>query len=192
MSEGMFSGEAAVDYPHIYAELRRMARQIRGPHASTTLNTTALVHEVWLKMSASRSQPQFRDQYLGTAAMAMRQILVDYARHRHAGKRDIRREVSMSASSAFTGQTGEALCLLGDRDGEQAATADDLLALDQALTRLEALDPDLARFVELRFFAGLTLEELASMRGVTIRTVTRTWTKARALLKVWIAEEQAG
>ncbi len=182
MSEEALPAGAELNYPQVYAELRQLARQLRGANECITLNTTTLVHEAWLKIAAGSATPASHRQYLGTAAMAMRQILTDYARYRHAGKRDVRKQVAAEEVDAV-------LCLMGDPDDAHEATATQLLALNGALTRLEALEPELARFVELRFYAGLTLNELAQHRGVTIRTATRTWTRARALLKLWLAEE---
>ncbi len=183
-----------VDTSQIYGELRRIARRERASGGTPTLNTTSLVHEAWLKLNGKLDRSMSKEQYLATAATSMRQILIDYARYRHARKRDVTCQVNLSLVSSDN-RKNEAdpdhvdheamICLLGG-DSEQTTIAE-LLALDQAIERLQSLDPELAQFVELRFFAGLTLEELAQVRGVTVRTATRAWARARALLRVWMA-----
>jgi RNA polymerase sigma factor (TIGR02999 family) len=150
----------------IYADLRRIARaRLRGERADT-LNTTALVHEAWLAM-AHRQQASFGDRrhYLAYAGKAMRHILIDRARRRAAGKRQ-----------AVPATTSEL----------HADDSFELLAVDEALTRLATLSPRLARLVELRLFAGLSAGEIGNVLGVTERTVERDWLKARALLAQWL------
>lgn len=149
----------------IYADLRKIARaRLRHEHADT-LGTTALVHEAWMAM-ARRQQACFdsRRHYFAYAAKAMRHILVDRARQRAAGKRQ------------------------PDVDGPAYASDDalELIALDQALTRLADLSPRLARVVDLRLFAGLSTSEVSALLGLTERTVERDWLKARALLGQWL------
>lgn len=150
----------------IYTDLRRIARaRLRGEHADT-LNTTALVHEAWLAMT-QHQQASFGDRrhYLAYAGKAMRHILIDRARRRTAGKRQA------DPAVAPPPHTDDSL---------------ELLALDQALSRLAALSPRLARVVELRLFAGLSAGEVGTLLAVTERTVERDWLKARALLSQWL------
>lgn len=155
--------------PLVYEELRRIAgRQLRRERRDHTLAPTALVHEVYLRLvSQSRANWRNRAQFFGVAAQLMRRILVDHARARGAAKR--------GRSATFVP--------LQDADdrGEQAAVVD-VLAIDTALTRLAALDPDQARLVELRFFAGLTVDEIAPLVGRSERTIKREWRLARAWL----------
>ena len=148
----------------VYADLRRIARaRLRGERGDT-LDTTGLVHETWLSMDRSaRAGFESRTRYFAYAARAMRHILVDRARQRAADKR----------------QPAEAFV-------DAAPVALDLAMLDQALDRLGALSPRLARVVELRLLAGLTHAEIGAMLEVTERTVERDWLKARALLAQWL------
>ena len=172
---------AALDVllPVVYAELRRQARRaLRREASGHTLQPTALVHEAYLKLVDQRpSRWQGRAQFYGVAARCMRQVLVDAARSRRAAKRG----------------GGAHLITLGDAEGLAApatggeAAGDDVLALDAALVRLAALDPDQARLVELRYFAGLTLDDTAATLGVSPATVSREWTVARR----WLRREMA-
>jgi RNA polymerase sigma factor (TIGR02999 family) len=176
---------AALDalLPVVYAELRRQARRaLRREAAGHTLEPTALVHEAYLKLIDQRpSRWQGRAQFFGVAARCMRQVLVDAARTRRAAKRG----------------GGVRAITLGDADGVATPTAggepvgDDVLALDEALTRLAALDPDQARLVELRYFAGLTLDDTAATLGVSPATVSREWTVARRWLRRELARSGA-
>jgi RNA polymerase sigma factor (TIGR02999 family) len=155
-------------FAHVYAELRRIAsRQAARFSDSSTLSTTALVHETYLKLAGDRVVAAAdREHFFALAARAMRQILIDHARGRTRQKRG-----------------GGAPHVSIDRVAlPDDAPVDDLLALDQALGRLEGLDPDLARLVEWRFFAGLTLAEIADLTAVSERTVKRDWQVARAFL----------
>jgi RNA polymerase sigma factor (TIGR02999 family) len=158
----------------LYAELRVIAdRLLRREAPGHTLQPTALVHEAWFKL-AGPSAPRAADRshFLALAARAMRQVLVDSARRRRAAKR----------GGALVDMT-----LSDDRLG-LVIPLDDLIAVDDALTRLAANDERLARVVELRFFAGLNEEEIAEALGVTSRTVQRDWAKARA----WLHSELSG
>jgi RNA polymerase sigma factor (TIGR02999 family) len=160
--------------PHVYAELRRQADRYLGrQRAGHTLQATALVHEAFLRL-VDQTHVSFRDRahFFAVAARAMRQILVDHARRRHAGKR------------------GGAATRLVLEDGMASVEPRgvDLVALDDALARLEALDPGQARLVELRFFGGLTVEETAAVLGCSPATVKRSWSSARA----WLFGELAG
>ena len=163
--------EAAADVllPLVYAELRRIAaRHLRRERREHTLAPTALVHELYLRLvDQHRATWQNRAQFFGVAAEMMRRILVDHARARLAGKR-----------GGFA--TVVSLDSVGDVSGTAAAA--DVLAIDGAVNRLRARDPDQARIVELRFFAGMTVEETAFVLGRSARTVRREWRLARAWL----------
>jgi RNA polymerase sigma factor (TIGR02999 family) len=154
--------------PLVYAELRRMAgRQLRGERANHTLQPTALVHEVYLRLVDQRHVDLHdRAHFLGVAARMMRRILVDHARRRGAGKR------------------GEGVpCVSIDEAKEVAAPRDmPVLALDRALDRLEKIDPDLGRIVELRAFGGLTIDEAAHVLKISPSTAKRDWRTAKAWL----------
>ena len=154
-------------HPQLYERLREMARRaLAGERAAQTLNTTALVHEAWLGIGASSASFESRAHFLGYAATAMRHILVDHARRKAALKRG-----------------SDAIPLdLDAHDVPVEQVAAELLALDVALGRLQALEPRAARVVELRFFGGLSIDETAETLGVVPRTVVRDWTLARAFL----------
>lgn len=154
-----------------YQELRRLAawhlRQERPDH---TLQPTALVNELYLKLFAAEPVDwQDRAHFFAVAAQQMRRLLIDYARARHADKREgDRNRVSLT-----------------EIEGLAAPQDEDLLALDQALSRLETLEPRAARVVELRFFGGLTEKEAAEVLSVSVATLKREWTFARA----WLTKE---
>ena len=155
-------------FPLVYEELRGMAhRQLRRGPSGDTLSTTALVHEAYLKL-VDRTQLHVNDRehFMALAAKAMRQILVDYARRRGASKR---------GGAASHQPLEEGLVPVSSR-------SDELLAIDEALGRLERLDPRLGRLVELRVFGGLSVEESGRVLDVSPRTVKRDWQKARAFL----------
>ncbi|GAB4190305.1 MAG: ECF-type sigma factor [Wenzhouxiangellaceae bacterium] len=160
----VFDAEQA--FAELYAELRNIARRERRRNPCGTVNTTALVHEAWMKISARDQQCKNEQHYLATAAMAMRQILVDYARYRHANKR--------------TAPEPEHDWFY---HGQQQSTIEEILAIDQALNRLQDIDSRLVRLVELRFFAGLSIEETANCLDISARTAARDWNKARAYLQ---------
>ncbi len=174
---GMHGGEdGAMDrlLPLVYDDLRRIAhRQLGGERDGHTVNTTALVHEAYFRLVDHR-QGEWRDRahFFAVASRAMRRVLVDYARRHRAAKR------------------GGALRQVPLDDAMLAAEerADVLVSLDEALTRLSALDARQARVVECRFFGGLTEEETADVLGVTARTVRRDWTKAKG----WLHQELVG
>lgn len=153
--------------PLLYSELRRVARQERAVRPSDTLSTTALVHELYLKLSRAR-RVDWRDRahFLSVAAVAMRHILVDRARRRATEKRGgPQRHIT-----------------LDDQLTRAEDPAESLLELHDALDELATLDARLARVVECRFFGGMTEQETAEALGITDRTVRRDWIKARALL----------
>jgi len=150
----------------LYQELRRIARRERQLIPSATLNTTALVHEVWLRMSPEDQDYRDRHHFLGIAAIAMRRMVVDYARYRLAQKRG-----------------GDAVQVtLGDEDVGTVTDLGRILDIDQAMNSLETLDPRLCRLVELRFFTGLSNEDAAAVLDISPRTAARDWKRARALL----------
>jgi RNA polymerase sigma factor (TIGR02999 family) len=155
--------------PLVYAELRRVAgAYVRRERPGQTLQATGLVHEAYLRLMRDRNvQWQNRAHFCAIAANAMRQILVERARARHAIKR------------------GGAWARMTLNEGTAAApeAAVDVEVLDQALGRLAERDPDQARLVELRYFGGLTIEETADVLGVSPATVKRSWMVARAWLK---------
>jgi len=154
--------------PLVYAELRRIAgRQLRSERANHTLQPTALVHEVYLRLVDQRQVDwQNRAHFFGVAAQVMRRILVDHARRHSASKR------------------GEGVrCVSIDEAKEVAASNEiPILALDHALARLEEVDSDLAKIVELRAFGGLTIEEAAHVLNVSPSTAKRDWRTAKAWL----------
>lgn len=154
--------------PLVYDELHRLAAgYMRREQPGQTLQTTALVHEAYVRLMQQRNLKwENRAHFMAIAANLMRQILVERARGRRAEKRgggSVRVTYDESMSPAVKSSV-------------------DLLALDEALARLEAFDPRRARIVELRFFGGLTLEEMASTLGVSPATVKRDWSVARAWL----------
>ena len=161
--------------PLVYAELRRIAaRQLRRERASHTLQPTALVHEVYLRLVDQRQVDwKHRAHFFGVAAQIMRRILVDHARRHAAGKRgDGVRCVSIDDAREFP-----------------AAGEIPILALDRALDRLAAIDAGLARVVELRAFGGLSVEEAAHILEISPSTVKRGWRTAKAWLNREIAQD---
>jgi RNA polymerase sigma-70 factor (ECF subfamily) len=154
--------------PKVYAELRRMARaHLARERSGHTLQPTALVHEVYLRLARERKlEWENRAHFFGACARLMRRILVDHARRRQARKRS----ATPWTLSSF------------DDSSDSGAEAVDLIALDRALVSLETLAPRQCRVVEMRFFAGLSIEETADSLGVASRTVKLDWTKARAWL----------
>jgi len=154
----------------LYAELREIAHRHRlARDSGGTLATTALVHEVYLKLvDQSRARWNDRAHFLALAAVAMRHILADRARARLAIKRG-------GAQHPIT---------LDERTIAADAHPETLLEIDEALDRLARIDARLATVVQCRFFGGLTNEEIAEALGITVRTVERDWTKARMLLRL--------
>ena len=160
--------EALADLiPLVYEELRGVAANyLKGERPGHTLQPTALVHEAFLRLMGQKKVAwENRSQFFALASRMMRRVLVDHARRRGAAKRDgqaLRVEIPLAVAP--------------DRDP-------DLITLDDALTRLEQLDPAQARVVELRFFGGLTVEETAEVTGTSPATVKREWQTARAFLR---------
>jgi RNA polymerase sigma factor (TIGR02999 family) len=152
--------------PFVYDELRRRAASfLRREPRNPTLQPTELVHEVYLRLSEQSPGWRNREQFYGVACQMMRRILVDKARARMSAKRGSNLRVTLSDDLA-----------------SRPAPAVDLLALDEALEELAALDPRQERLVELRFFTGLSLPEAASAMGVSLATANRDW----ALAKAWL------
>jgi RNA polymerase sigma factor (TIGR02999 family) len=160
--------------PLVYRELRAIAaRQLRRERGDHTLQPTALVHEAYLKLLDQRpSSWKNRGHFFAVAAQAMRRILVDHARAHRAVKRG--RDIEKVAIEIA--------------DGVVAAPTTDMLALDEALTRLSALDPRQGQVVELRCFGGLTIEETADAVGLSLTTVKEEW----RLAKAWLHRELRG
>ncbi len=168
---GVRNGDrAALDrlFALVYEDLHARAhRELGQSYGAKTLSTTALVHETYLKLSAA-DRPEWQDgrHFFGVAARAMRQIIVDQARRRLAHKRG-----------------GQALRLdIADVDVPIEERAEELLALDAAVEKLEREDPRLAEVVNLRFYAGLSVEDTARTVDLSERTVKRDWRLARAYL----------
>lgn len=162
-------------FPLVYDELRRIAaRKLRDERDSHTLSATALVHEAWIELSKlNRIQWRNRSHYLAIAAQAMRRILIDYAVARRRQKR---------------GGGSAPLHLEGDVWAVAETRGEDLLALDEALARLAALNERQAQIVEQRFYGGMTVEETAEALEVSPATVKREWATARA----WLNRELQG
>jgi RNA polymerase sigma factor (TIGR02999 family) len=175
--------------PVVYQELRRLAgAYLQGERAGHTLQPTALVHEVFVKLAGQdRAGWKSREQFLGVAAQAMRRILCDHARIRNAQKRGGGRG-PLSGSNDTQAQPDQVLAL--DEAAEVfEQRAIDLPALDDALERLAALDERKARVVELRFFAGLSVEETGRVLNLPVRTIERDWTTARAWLRAELEQQ---
>ncbi len=166
--------------PLIYAELRRQARlALRREGEGHTLQPTALVHEAWLRLGGQHDgRWESRTQFFAIAAQMMRRVLVDHARTRRALKRG-GRGVQVSLGDADHGVAASVAGAAGDTPLD----ALDLLALNDALARLAVLDPQKARLVDLRYFAGLSIPEAAAVLGVSQATVGREWAVARMWLR---------
>jgi RNA polymerase sigma factor (TIGR02999 family) len=156
--------------PLVYDELHRLAQHyLRAERKGHTLQSTALINEAYLRLASQNpGEIDNRAHFLGVAAHLMRQILVDHARSRAAAKRD-----------------GGARVELRDEDHPLQTADVDVLALDESLTRLEQFDPALCRVVEVRFFAGLSIEDAAVALDVSPATVKREWAAAKA----WLSRE---
>jgi len=156
--------------PLVYNELRRLARyHLKQQRPNHTLQTTALVHEAYLRLAQEKSpHVENRAHFLGIAAQLMRWILVDYERNRRAAKRGAgATRVTLDHSIAAAGSAGRAV---------------DLLALDEALCRLAKMDAQQSQIIELRYFGGLTIEDTSEFLGISPATVKRSWASARAWL----------
>ena len=151
-------------YTLLYPELKRLARSHLAGHAPMTLEPAALIHEVWLK-SAGQEAALHRGQFFAHASKVMRSVIVDHVRERRADKR----------GGGFADVT------LSTHAMEQLAPPD-VLKLDDVLQTLERADGRAHQVVEMRFFGGLEMEEIAALLGVSVPTVKRDWRKARAFL----------
>jgi RNA polymerase sigma factor (TIGR02999 family) len=156
--------------PMVYTELHRMAAHyLRGERVDHTLQPTALINEAYLRLIGSKSVTwESRAHFFGIAAQVMRRILVDHARQHRADKRG-----------------GEFKKVPIDAANELASKQEDidLVALDAALTRLAEVDPEQSKLVELRYFAGLTIEDAAQVMSMSLGTAKRRWTSAKAWLR---------
>lgn len=151
----------------VYDELKLLAHRQLASSGNATINTTGLVHETYLKLvQPANLRLNDRGHFFATAARAMRQVVVDHARRRLAEKRG-------GAADPVT---------LDERFAADTLDPNELIHLDDALGRLQELEPRLAELVELRFFAGLSVEQVAELRDVAPRTVIRDWRRARAFL----------
>jgi RNA polymerase sigma factor (TIGR02999 family) len=165
--------DAADLVPAVYQELRRIAAAyVRRERAGVSLQPTALVHEAYLRLARAGAPWTDARHFLGIAARSMRQILVEHARARGAQKRWAGLDRVSLRESLAAADAGDAM----------------LPALDEALTRLEQIDPEQARIVELRYFAGLSVEETAAALALSPATVKRRWAMARA----WLFRELSG
>jgi RNA polymerase sigma factor (TIGR02999 family) len=163
--------------PLVYEELRRLAHHyLRQERSDHTLQSTALVHEAYLRL-AGQSAPQWQNRahFFGVAAQLMRHILVDHARSRLAAKRG----------------AGVPRLALDPEIALPQQREVDLVALDDALSKLETLDPQQSRLIELRFFGGLSIEETAVVLGISPASVKREWATARAWLQREIKRKEA-
>jgi RNA polymerase sigma factor (TIGR02999 family) len=173
LSAARLGDQAARDdlFALLYADLKRLARaQLRRGDRRHAMDTTALVHEAYLRLSPEGLAVESRAHLVNLLARVMRHVLIDDARERLAAKRGPGLQVSWP---------------LAEPAASEAVGVVDLLALDVALTELAGESPRLARLVELRFFGGLELAEIGALEGVSERTVKRDWRKARAYL--WAA-----
>jgi len=164
--------------PLLYGELRRMAASyLSRERRNHTLQPTAVVHEAYLRLVDQKAVHwQNRQHFFGVAAQVMRRVLVDYARSHKANKR---------GGAVPKVSLEEVIVVSKERSAE-------LLALDEALTRLASIDPQQGRIIELRFFGGLTLEETAQVLGISPATVKRDWNVARAWLTREVRKERRG
>lgn len=155
--------------PIVYEELRRQAtRYLRRERPGHTLQTTALIHEAYIRLIDQKSvRWQNRAHFFAISAQLMRRILVDHARSRQAAKRG-GSDIKLPLEEAMIVSQGREV---------------NLVALDEALERLAVIDPQQSRVVELRFFSGLSVEETAEVLGVSPRTITRDWNVAKAWLR---------
>ncbi len=156
----------------LYAQMRGLAHRQLGAAPRTTLCTTALVHEAWLKLGHANAQQ--RGAFLALAAKTMRHVLIDHVRERNAAKRG-------GGARALTLDTDVALA-------DVSGSGVDLLAVEQGLQKLERLDPRLVSVVECHFFAGMDFAEIGEALELSERTVQRDWRRARAFLRTQLAD----
>jgi RNA polymerase sigma factor (TIGR02999 family) len=163
--------------PLVYHELRRLAAHyMKDERPGHTLQPTALVHEAFLRLAGQeRANWRNRAQFMGIAGQLMRRILVDHARKRFAAKRG-------GWQATLTDAIG--------KHGTHVTQPEEILAVDEALARLESVDCQQARVVELRYFGGLSPAETAAALGISQRTVEREWSMAKAWLRAELAERR--
>ena len=160
----------------VYAELRAIADgYLRRERADHTLQPTALVNEAYLRLLGQDAPWQNRAHFYGIAAQMMRRVLVDHARRSTAGRRDRDLLVTLDDKAVETASS-------------EADSALDVLIVHDALAQLEALDPRQARIVELKFFVGLSLDEIAEVLEISTATVSREWAMARAWLQAQLSD----
>lgn len=167
---------AALDalMPVVYEELRRLAHShMRQEFGERTLSTTALVNEAYLNLAADAPALDNRTHFFGVASRVMRRVLIWYARRRSADKRGGGKRPEPLSQEALAVET----------------QINEMIAVDDALTRLEHLDPRLCRVVECRYFTGLTIEETADVLQISPATVKRDWTTARAWLRSELSDD---
>ncbi|MBL8278761.1 MAG: sigma-70 family RNA polymerase sigma factor [Pelomonas sp.] len=160
------AGDAAARdrlYTALYPELKRLARSHLAGHAPMTLEPSALIHEVWLR-TAGQEAALHRGQFFAHASKVMRSVIVDHVRERQADKRGGGAQVTLSTTAL------------------EELSPPDVLRLDDVLQMLERADGRAHQVVEMRFFGGLELEEIATLLGVSVPTIKRDWRKARAFL----------
>ena len=180
MTDSASRGSAGTDelFPQVYDELKRLARShLRRARGRSTICTTELVHETFLRLTRGKDVAwESRAHFFGSASRAMRQVLVAFARRRGTLKR------GGQATRSSVGTIQRTRVSLSDADCALEVELDQILAVDEALHRLDAVNERLRKVVELRFFGGLPEEEVARILGVSQRTVERDWLKARMFL----------
>ncbi len=163
--------EIQILFSSLHHELKGMARRELARHSASTLSPTALINEVWLKLDGAQSLSiENRRHFFACAANAMRQIAIDAARAALAQKR------------------GRDVVFVTLTEGGQEQTSEELLALNDAMEELDAVDRQLRELVELRFFAGLSLNDIGELTGRSVRSLQRDWARARAFLHARLAE----
>lgn len=174
--DGSAPPDLAAVFDRLYDQLKRIAiARMAAQAPGQTLSATGLVHEAYLKLAgAERLSLENRRHFFTCAAKAMRQILIDRER------------------GARTGKRGAGLERITLADFEDAAQPPDLIDLDQALDDLERIDPALRELVELRYFGGLSLEQVGELRGLSLRTMGREWQRARTLLRLRLEADGRG
>ena len=180
MADEAFDASKSTDelFPLVYQELKRLARShLRRANGRPTIRTTELVHEAFLRLSKGRGDGwENRAHFFGSASRAMRQVLVAFAKRRGAAKR------GGAGTRLSLADAERAMGSLSDGDRALEIELDQILAIDEALHRLDAVNQRLRQVVELRFFGGVPEEEIAAILGVSARTVERDWLKARLFL----------
>jgi len=174
--------QSAIDalWPLVYEDLRQLARrQLSRERSDHTLQRTALVNEAFIRLSGQNSAQWLnREQFLSLASRIMRRVLVDYARQRNAQRRGDGAEKLSLHDTLASLEVDQVQAAASFTDNEV-----DVIAIDTALLKLERIDPPQSQIVELRYFGGLTLEETASITGISLASVKREWAMARAWLR---------